>query len=91
MINFKSAARWYRRAADQGHPGAQSNLGLSFSLGEGVAQPHEEAVKWLRLAAAQGEADTLYCLGICYAGGVGVPQDDHEASLSKSISVWFEE
>jgi hypothetical protein len=32
------AARWYRKAADQGDAGAQYNLGLMFDQGRGVAQ-----------------------------------------------------
>jgi hypothetical protein len=32
------AARWYRKAADQGHAQAQNNLGTMFEQGRGVAQ-----------------------------------------------------
>mmetsp|Transcript_11978 Transcript_11978/g.39968 ORF Transcript_11978/g.39968 Transcript_11978/m.39968 type:complete len:114 (+) Transcript_11978:234-575(+) len=30
-INHETAAQWYRRAADQGYPGAQNNLGTLFA------------------------------------------------------------
>jgi TPR repeat protein len=62
-INYKIAAHWYRRAAEQGYPNAQNNLGVAFNDGRGVAQSYDEAVKWLRLAAAQGLADALNNLG----------------------------
>jgi hypothetical protein len=32
------AARWFRKAADQGNAGAQYNLGAIFAQGRGVAQ-----------------------------------------------------
>jgi hypothetical protein len=32
------AARWFRKAGDQGHAGAQYNLEVMFEQGRGVAQ-----------------------------------------------------
>ncbi len=51
------AAKWYRRAAEQGHAGAQYELGVCYYDGEGVEENEEEALKWFRKAAAQGNAD----------------------------------
>ena len=48
------AVRWYRKAAEQGHAWAQSNLGLMYLKGEGVAEDYILAYKWANLAAAQG-------------------------------------
>ncbi len=48
------AARWYRRAAEQGDALAQRNLGTMYILGKGVPQDDVEAYKWLNLSAAQG-------------------------------------
>jgi hypothetical protein len=78
-INYKTTTQWYRRAAEQGYPLAQFNLGTMFYYGRGVAQSYEEAVKWFRLAAAQGWANALYNLGACHENGQGSPRDDHEA------------
>jgi hypothetical protein len=50
------AARWYRKAADQGHAKAQFNLGFMFSQGRGVAQSDVEAARWYRKAADKGLA-----------------------------------
>ena len=36
--------------AEKGEAAAQSQLGLMYDLGQGVAQDHVEAVKWLRKA-----------------------------------------
>jgi TPR repeat protein len=73
------AARWYRKAADQGHPAAQCSLGVCYSKGEGVVQDHPEAVKWYRKAGEHGLALAQCDLGVCYEKGEGVPQDSVEA------------
>ena len=69
------ALRWYRLAADQGHAGAQSNLGLTYANGRGVPQDDDEAARWFRLAADQGHAGGQYTLGLMYGADRGVPQD----------------
>ena len=59
------AAKWYRKAAEQGDAVAQFNLGQMYEKGEGVGQDREEAVKWYREAAGQGDAEArsrLYAL-----------------------------
>ena len=67
--------RWYRLAAEQGHAGAQSNLGVMYANGEGVLKDDAEAVRWYRLAAEQGHAGAQYNLGLMYAKGEGVLKD----------------
>ena len=73
------AARWYRKAAEQGYAIAQFNLGIMYELGKGVKQDYEEAVKWYRLAAEQGHAAAQNSLGYMYSNGKGVTQDKSEA------------
>ena len=48
------AAKWFRRAAEQGHAEAQYALGSLYCEGEGIEKNMIEAVKWLRKAAEQG-------------------------------------
>ncbi|MBR3410175.1 MAG: sel1 repeat family protein [Candidatus Methanomethylophilaceae archaeon] len=50
------ATRWYRKAADQGHAGAQYRLGLCYESGKGAEKSRSEAARWLRMAADQGHA-----------------------------------
>ena len=50
------AARWCCKAADQGHAGAQYNLGIMLDQGRGMAQSDVEAARWYRKAADQGFA-----------------------------------
>ena len=53
--DYAEAVRWYRMAAEQGHTGAQSNLGVMYAKGEGVPQDDVLAHMWFNLAAAAGE------------------------------------
>ena len=61
------AARWYRKAAEQGDADAQFNLGLMYHNGQGVPQDHAEAARWSRKAAEQRDAEAqnilLRCIG----------------------------
>ena len=77
--NYTEAAKWFRKAAEQGHAGAQYNLGLCYANGEGVPQNYAEAAKWWRKAAEQDVAEAQYNLGGCYENGQGVPQNYAEA------------
>ena len=63
-----------RTLAALGDAGAQHNLGLMYSFGEGVPEDDAEGVRWYRLAAEQGFADSQYYLGGMYHLGEGVPQ-----------------
>ena len=53
----EEALRLFRRAADQGHVVAQTNLGWMYEQGRGVRRDRLEAARWYRLAADQGHAD----------------------------------
>jgi uncharacterized protein len=56
--NYSEAARWLRRAANQGFGMAQGLLGLMYAFAQGVPQDFVQAYMWLNLAAArlpQGE------------------------------------
>jgi len=75
MVNDETVAQWYRRAAEQGYPQAQKNLGELCQ----AAQSYDEALKWFNLAAAQGDLDALFNLGMCHANGQGVLRDDDAA------------
>ena len=59
------AERWFRRAAEQGHAGAQTVL--------------RELYRSIRLLAEQGNADAQFGLGVAYVQGTGVAQDLVEA------------
>src|SRR5947207_5841323 len=51
------AARWYRKAAEQGNLSAQSNLGVMYYRGQGVTQDYVEAHVWFNLAASKSSGE----------------------------------
>ena len=90
-------ARWYRKAAGQGHVKAQYNLGVIYDRGYGLAayevtesrpiRPLDSfpdpggAAPWYRKAADQGHAKAQYSLGVLYDRGDGVSQDLVQAAI----------
>ncbi len=71
---YKTAVKWYRKAAEQGFSSAQFNLGLMYDNGQGVPRNNKEAVKWYRKAAEQGFSEAQFNLGNMYSDGRGVSQ-----------------
>ena len=79
----ESAMYWYRRAATQGHSGAQTMLGVMYVTGEGAAENLEQGVYWYTRAARQGNSTAQGNLGIAYVLGQGVDQCYQQAAY------WF--
>lgn len=71
----KTAAGWYRSAADAGVAIAQAKLGNCYFAGAGVARDFPAAQRWYRRAAEQGNADAQYVLGVWLSGGVAGTTD----------------
>ncbi|MBF0296955.1 MAG: sel1 repeat family protein [Magnetococcales bacterium] len=67
-----------RRAAEQGDPEAQYDLGVMHERGEGMPVSLVEAERWYRLAAEQGLAMAQYNLGVLCIEGEGVRRRDGE-------------
>ena len=76
--DFTEAARWFHRAAAQGHAEGQSYLGAMYDDGRGRPAGLPEAVRWYqgRLAVdqRQAQAQSNHRGAMC-ADGTGVPQD----------------
>ena len=91
--DFVEAVKLYLKAAEQGHTGAQYNLGVCYSNGDGVEKNCVEAMKWYRKAAEQGLAQAQYNFGVCYYHGDGVEKDLLEAVkwLRKAAEQGYEE
>lgn len=60
------AARWYRRAARQGHSVSMNNLGVCYNTGEGVKTDSQKAMKWFRRSGEKGNSSACFNLGLCY-------------------------
>ena len=78
--DYVEAAKWYRKAAEQGIATAQFALGEMYHKNEGVPRDYVEAAKWYRKAAEQGNDKAQSNLGEMYHKGEGVPQDYVEAA-----------
>ena len=74
-LSYATALEFWRPLAEQGHAGAQNNLGFMYDNGRGVPKDYAEAAKWYPKAAEQGHAKAQSGLGILYHFGWGVPND----------------
>ena len=79
--DYKQAAAWYGKAAEQGYAKAQFILGGMCYEGKGVQQNYNQAAEWYRKAAEQGFAMAQFILGGMYKKGQGVPQDYTQAYM----------
>ena len=70
---------WMKKAAEQGDPECQYELGKAYECGRDVVVNLWESVKWYRLAAEHGVVDAQYKLGVCYYEGIVVEEDLEEA------------
>lgn len=68
-----------RRAATDGDPEGQVNLGYLYARGQGVRQDQREALRLYRAAAAQGDSEGMNAIGYKYQYGTGVRPDIQRA------------
>ena len=61
--DYVRAAKWYRKAAEQGNANSQFFLGWMYRQGYGITKNNIEAIKWYRKSAEQGNTDGQYFLG----------------------------
>ena len=64
--NYQEAEKWFRKAANQGHAGAQDKLGEMYYEGHGVPKNYKKAEEWFRKAIHQGHAGAQDKLGEMY-------------------------
>lgn len=74
-VNYKKAAYWFLKAAENGVANAHYNLGVMYHQGMGLKRNVKKALYWYRQAAAMGHPEALYNLGIAYVEGIGTPVD----------------
>jgi len=53
--NFREAAKWFRKSANQGHALAQYNLGCLYLIGSGLKQNEKNALKWFKKGCSTRE------------------------------------
>ena len=54
---------WYKKAAENGNPSAQYEMGLVYSRGKGVPEDEEKAAEWFKKAAQYGHPNAMCELG----------------------------
>lgn len=78
--NGREAVRWYRKAAEQGHSGAQFSLALKYRYGDsGTPVNGSEAIRWYLKLAERNPGRGYGSIGAMYAHGEGVPRNGREA------------
>lgn len=73
--DYAKAAKWFRKAAEQGDAQAQYMLGQMNIHGQNIPRNCKEAKKWLQMAAVQGYVQAQYWFGMMYVVGEGVPRN----------------
>ena len=74
-------AKWYRKAAQLGHPEAQYNLGIAYIEGIGVSYDPKRAAEYFETAAASGITEAAFNLGLIYENGLLGDTQPDEALL----------
>jgi TPR repeat protein len=69
------AAYWYKMAAEEGHPIAQTKLASQYASGDGLSKDLDEAAGWYQEAALQGYLPATHQMSLLYLSGAGVEQD----------------
>src|SRR4030095_10243744 len=75
------AAQWVEKAAQQGHPEAQNNMGYLYSVGLGVPKDGEKAMSWWHRSAEAQFTPAQLNLGLAFLDGKLVAKDDAKAFL----------
>lgn len=78
--DYAQAARWYRRAAQQGHVEAQFKLAVMYIYGYGVPVDRHKTIYWFFRSALEGHIDAQYNLGFMYRNGLDLKANDAEAA-----------
>jgi len=69
--DINEAAKWMRKAAVQGFPGAMVVLGGLHEKGDGVSLDYEKAMEWFEKAAALGDTQACHAIALAYFDGRG--------------------
>ena len=77
--DYAEAAKWYRKAADQGDAHAQFNLGVMYAQRSGRAAGLRRGGEVVSQGCRPRFAAAQFNLGVMYAEGQGVPQNYAEA------------
>jgi TPR repeat protein len=80
--NLKEGKEWFLKAAQNGFPGSQNNIGWAYYKGTGVQKNIPLAVHWITRSADAGEPFAYGSLCEMYGAGNVFPPDKQEASCT---------
>jgi TPR repeat protein len=81
-IDYLAAIEWWKKASrhHESNGDADTNIGLAYTMGNGVEKDEKEAAKWYLKGAHRGHAIAQYNLSICYRHGRnGIEKDERLA------------
>ena len=78
--DYKTAAKYYTKACDDGVIEGCFNLGVMYADGEGVKQNYNKAATLFAMACDGGIAGACNNLGLMFELGKGVKQDESAAA-----------
>ena len=79
LKRYAEALPLMKRAAELGHPLAQTALAFMYQYGNGVEKDQKQAMFWFSEVAGQGNAVGQWLLGSTYERGEGFPADYEKA------------
>lgn len=79
ILDKSKAAKWFKKAAEQGHANAQYVLGTQYFKGEGVEEDIIESIYWIKKAALQEHPEACYWLAELFRNGEFVQEDSSQA------------
>ena len=68
---LSKAARWFRRAAENGHAASQYRLATLYELGQGAPKDLAESMIWYERAAEKGHVKAMHNLAVLSITGNG--------------------
>ena len=78
--DYKKAAEYFKKAADEGEVEAQVQMGHMYEYGYGVKQDDVKAFSYYKIAAEHNSSNANYMLGAMYEDGRGTKQSFDEAT-----------
>ena len=78
--DYKKAAEYFKKAADEGEVEAQVQMGHMYEYGYGVKQDDVKAFAYYKIAAEHNSSNANYMLGAMYEDGRGTKQSFDEAT-----------
>ena len=90
---YERCYKWLERAANQGEPTAQFQMGYAYEYADGVEQDIPKALYWYQKSADQDYPQALYRLGVLYQIGKFVPKNDEKGMelIRKAADLGYEE